>query len=115
MELAFKSASDLAEQLITLSTSILALTITFSKDVLKEVQNKFIRNLKISWLCYLFCIILGIWTLMAITGTMAAINQQQIFIDFNVRIPAALQIISFITGTIFVIRYGVMSLNKRKE
>lgn len=32
----FQSANDLAKQLITLATGILALSITFTKDILKD-------------------------------------------------------------------------------
>jgi hypothetical protein len=115
-ELAFKSASDLAQQLITLSTSILALTITFTKDILKNPSQKSIASIKIAWLVYLLSIIFGIWTLMAVTGTLAPINHQdcnpKLQIMGNIRFPAALQIISFIIGTALIIWYGFSSLRK---
>jgi hypothetical protein len=39
VRMAFEFASDLAKQLITLATGILALTITFTKDLVKHVPE----------------------------------------------------------------------------
>ena len=114
-KLAFEFASDLSKQLITLSTGILALTITFTKDTM-GVAGKPIRLLLFSWVSYLVSIFFGIWSLMALTGSLAplaVIDPNAVpVIDFNVRLPSALQIISFIFSTALIIRFGWISLKK---
>lgn len=64
----FNSASELATQLITLATGILALSITFVKDVVKN--GSVVKwPLKTAWFIYLLSIVLGMWVLMAVTGS----------------------------------------------
>ncbi len=65
---AFDFASDSTKQLITLSTAILALTITFNKDVLHSVGPKAPIILTAAWTVYLLSICFGIATLLALTG-----------------------------------------------
>lgn len=69
----FASANDLAKQLITLATGILALSITFIKDVLKNNGQVITWPLKSAWVLYLFSMVSGIWEMMAITGSIFAI------------------------------------------
>lgn len=113
IKLAFEFASDLSKQLITLSTAILALTITFTKDIL-GVKGKPIHLLLISWIFYLVSIFFGIWSLMALTGTLVPVDNadsnEVTELGFNVRLPAALQILTFILSTALIIRYGWISL-----
>ena len=87
----------------------------FTKDILKGVDNKQKTFLIISWLLYLFSIIFGIWTLMAITGTLSSARFQgpeKISIMTNIQLPAALQIITFVLGIINTIWYGASSVKK---
>ena len=67
---AFDFASDSTKQLITLSTAILALTITFNKDVLQSVSSSSINTLISAWIVYLVSIFFGVLTLLALTGTL---------------------------------------------
>lgn len=119
IELAFKFASDLSKQLITLSTGILALTITFTKDLLGRVPRKKVWTLKFSWIAYLSSIFCGIWHLMALTGTLVQItpSNDPLSIGWNARLPASLQILTFLFATVLIMYYGVVSLDisKRKS
>jgi len=73
---AFDFASDSTKQLITLSTAILALTITFNKDVLHNVSAGTRIILTCAWFVYLLSICLGISTLLALTGTLDPIKRR---------------------------------------
>lgn len=109
----FASANDLAKQLITLATGILALSITFIRDVLKNNSVVITRPLKYSWFLYLFSVVFGIWEMMAITGSIFAYvpsAAQTAPYGTNVRIPALLQILAFLLATIFLIVYGAKML-----
>jgi hypothetical protein len=114
-KLAFEFASELSKQLITLSTGILALTITFTKDIV-GVAGKPIRLLLFSWVLYLVSIFFGIWSLMALTGSLAPLEiidpKLEPAIDFNVRLPSSLQVITFIFSTALIIWFGWVSLKK---
>jgi ketosteroid isomerase-like protein len=66
---AFDLASDSTKQLITLSTGILALTITFGKDVYQGFPTATKDILMDAWIGYLVSIVFGIFVLFALTGT----------------------------------------------
>jgi ketosteroid isomerase-like protein len=67
---AFDFASESVKQLLTLSTAILTLTITFGKDVFQSVSAEAKENLTYAWIIYLVSIFFGIMTLLALTGTL---------------------------------------------
>lgn len=119
---AFDFASDTTKQLINISTGIIALMVTFSKDILGNatVPNKTL--LVITWGFYLISIILGILTLMALTGTLQpklqAYTTQTIDININnsnIRLFSSLQIIFFIIAIILTIIFGYHSLNSNNN
>lgn len=74
---AFDFAVDLTKQLITLSTVIITLTVTFSKDIIGVVDNSNRYLLLISWIVFIFSILLGVLTLMALTGNLDPIPEKQ--------------------------------------
>lgn len=113
----FRSANDLVKEMITLATGILALSITFTRDVVKTTNPSAIRLLKLSWIFYLLSVCFGIWAMMAVTGMIFKFGQQgrdAILADpfGSSSIPALLQILSFITATILIINFGGKALSK---
>lgn len=109
----FASANDLAKQLITLATGILALSITFIKDILKNNGQVITRPLKYAWFLFLFSVAFGIMEMMAITGSISEFGSNptpHTIFDTNVRLPSFLQILTFLSGTIFLIVYGAKML-----
>ena len=102
---AFDFASDLAKQLITLSTSIVTVTLLFSEHFPRSEWAK------TAWVCYLLATLCGIWSLMALTGTIADASESfstASIYKSNVRIPATLQIVFFglasLSTLVFVLR-----------
>ncbi len=118
VKMAFEFASDLSKQLITLSTGIIALTITFAKDILGPTSKSGSRLLLFSWIGYLLSIVFGIWCLMALTGSLAPMAmpdaKQGLRIDFNARLPSACQILTFIVSTALAVAFGASYLRKSK-
>lgn len=114
--LAFTFAADLAKQLMTLSTGVMALSITFTKDLVERSPPSALRWLRVSWALYLASLLFGVWTLMALTGSLAPIQTEQNeipdTIGSNVRIPAALQISAFLAATVCVVLFGWRALIK---
>lgn len=128
---AFDFAADTTKQLITLSTAIIALTITFSKDIIGAANIANSTSIFWAWGLFIASVIFGIWTLMALTGTLQPMKkaktdeetesettnkEEQININgSNVKLPAGLQILSFIAALVFTVSFGITSINSRKE
>jgi len=110
---AFASASDTAKQLITLASAILALEVTFAKSILDAKLDLDARHLlAASWILFLVSVIAGVWTLLALTGSLG--NQQSLtpktIYGANVRIPATVQILLFLGGLGFSVWFGIRAL-----
>jgi hypothetical protein len=112
IQLAFQFASDLAKQLITLASAIIALSVTFAKDLLKSPTHLQTRLLQFSWVCYILSVIAGVWSLMALTGSLAPIQVSGPLtsIGANARLPAMFQICLFVLGTGLFLWLGIVSL-----
>ncbi len=111
----FQSANDLAKQLITLATGSLALSITFTKDILKTNVPVVTWPLKIAWVAWLLSVCFGIWTMMALTGRVFEITgnseaSKSVGYATNVSIPALLQIVMFVLGIALLILHGAKML-----
>lgn len=109
----FDFAADLVKQLITLSTAIIAITVTFAKDIFGVSGSCVSEWLIAAWVMFFICIFFGIWTLMALTGTLNSPDQTQKSLTIqglNCRVPAGLQILAFLFGLAFTITYAVKSL-----
>jgi hypothetical protein len=102
---AFDFAADLTKQLITLSTGIITVALLFGEKFPHE------QSAKAAFIFYTLSTICGVWTLMALTGTLAPVNEKvsdDLTLGGNVRLPSALQILTFGAASVctlcFVIR-----------
>lgn len=113
-EKSFDFAADVSKQLITLSTAIITVTITFSKDILGGVTDTNKYWLLVAWGMFVVTIFFGVWTLMALTGSLEPIEGNDIdapsINSKNIRIPACLQVFFFIVALILTIVYGFKSI-----
>lgn len=81
-----KGGSEIAKQLITLSVGMVALTITFLKDIVDPAATggRGVPLLMIvAWGHYLVCILASVATLMGICGAMTVLDQKAM--NLNVR------------------------------
>lgn len=133
---AFDFASETTKQLLTLSTGIVALTITFAKDILIAVPFSAKLFLMAAWGVYVVSLLFGISTLMALAGELepppTEANEAGSEADANVntndndiqnasdnRVPSiwaksiklasTVQVITFLVATSFVVVSGVLS------
>ena len=100
-ELAFQFAKELSTQLITISSALIGVSVTFIKDLKTDEA----RWLRISSGLYIVGIVFGVWHLMALTGTLESLSAPgATFGTFkpNTQIPVGGQILSFVAGTIFL-------------
>jgi hypothetical protein len=120
IQLGFNFAKEIATQLITLSTGLLALSVTFTKDILKGVPKGQEKTLKIAWGVLVCSIIFGIWTLSALTGTLMPADPSKrpnpLRFDGNVRGPATGQLGTFLLGTAMLVwAYGKAAMSHGAE
>src|SRR5947209_20194535 len=135
---AFDFASDSTKQLITLSTGIVTLTITFGKDVFQNVPFYAKVLLVIAWVIYLLSIIFGILTLLSLTGTLEPVPDPSAAAGGGGRVPplplgdvpagasavpepsirhgtitgfSILQILTFLGATILIVVIGFASIS----
>ena len=109
---AFEFAQEVAKQLITLATAVIAITLTYSKDFATHATGNTRHLVTFSWYFLLISVLFGLWTLMALTGnleTAAANNTAPSIRTPNVTIPACLQILCFLIGMLLVILFGVFA------
>ncbi len=115
---------DLVKQILTLSTGIIAITITFSKDFISidKISANSQYLISVSWILFLVSIVFGILALMAISG----LNIQLIWgkrkvevYDNNGTYPKefkscmlffASQIIFFLLALVLIVFYGLKLL-----
>ena len=109
---AFESAADTSKQLITLATGILALEITFAKDVIQNLNGSTKCFIGVSWILLLLSIAMGVWTLLGITGSLgrkAPLSPQSISGE-TIRYPAIIQILLFLAGLLLMVWFGIKSV-----
>lgn len=115
---AFDFAADTVKQLITLATGIIAITITFSKDIIGASMLTNSTLIIISWALFICSILSGIIALMALTGTLQPMQNNTTatpnIYSKNVRNPTIAQIVLFFLGLIFTVIFGAISMNNNK-
>jgi hypothetical protein len=107
---AFESARDTAKQLIVLSTGVLALTVTFAKDFLKNVaEDKMLVHA--AWYVLLVSCAAGVWVLLAVTGTLGSRKRSSVshtdVYEPNISAPAVIQVLTFGFGLLLAVIFGV--------
>jgi hypothetical protein len=110
---AFDFAQDVTKQVLTLSTGIIALTITFFKDFANHAPHVAEILMGWSWIAYLASVVLGLWTLMALTGTLQPLHPGNVRPSIeraNVRLPALLQLVCFLIALILSVWSGIRTL-----
>jgi hypothetical protein len=111
-KLGFTFAKDFHALLITLSTGILTLTVTFLKDLAKGVPGGWKVSLGVGWVLLVASIVLGILSLMVLTGTLvpAEPRAEPIAISETLRQLGGAQVLTFLSGLAAVVIYGAASL-----
>lgn len=117
-EKAVDSAGETVRQVLTLATGVIALTVTFAKDII-EPGSAALPWMKWGWALFGISIFFGILTLMAIAGQLhaAATKNPPGTPDMyapNIRLFANLQIWLCFGALILTIRFGIIGMNERK-
>ncbi|RYZ25902.1 MAG: hypothetical protein EOO10_17040 [Chitinophagaceae bacterium] len=113
----FEFANSLTTQLITLSTVLIGLSVTFTEKF--DVQSSKVF-LVISWTSLFVSILFGILTLMALSGTIGKFkseednNDEPNIYKKNITRPSILQIVFFVLGVLLLIIYSTSFQFKNK-
>jgi hypothetical protein len=109
---AFQSVNDSFKQMMTLSTGVLTLEITFLKDIIKNLSHAAYLSLGLSWFSFLISLLAGIAGLLAITGSLSKtdnLTPASVY-GTNIRFPAMFQVIFFGLGMFFTVVFGIFLL-----
>ena len=112
---AFDFASDTTKQIISLSTGILALSVTFSEELLGDT-GEFPKNLLIgAWVIFIISIFFGLLTQMTLTGTLDPREKYKektslSINNWNIKIFSICQVIFFFIAIIITVLFGYQSL-----
>lgn len=103
----FQFAKETVTQLLTLATGMIGISVTFSKDVRSRIKSGERTLLFRSWIVLLVSVVFGVWTLLALTGTLTQpkVSDDAIY-GFNVTFPSIAQILSFLIGVLMLIRHA---------
>jgi uncharacterized membrane protein len=110
IEKAFDYAADATKQILTLSTAVISATVLLSRDYVRALPFFTKASLVFSWFVYLFSAFCGVWTLLALTGTLERSYSRNSRITLyapNIQTPLLLQIFSFLLATLLVIMFGI--------
>lgn len=112
IEKAFDFAQETTKQVITLSTGIIALSVTLLKDVFAESASAFQGALLVAaWVAYLISIIAGIATLQSLTGNLERTTSGTPSVySTGIRIVSGVQLVLFLIGTALMVWFGALGL-----
>lgn len=111
LQLGYEFARGLGEQLISLSTAIVALSATFTKDIVKRIPPKRAHLLGAAWCLYVVSVLFGIVHIMALTGELAPTTPRELQgIGPFPRALALGQVMAFFAATFTILLYGMVAL-----
>ena len=102
----FEAARDSTKQFLTLSTGIIALTVTFGGNFLSTAHTFYRLAAIFAWLSFFLSVFFGLWTLLSLTGTASKEDSQVSIWSGNVRIPALGQVLTFLIGLFLTVIFG---------
>jgi hypothetical protein len=118
-----KASADIAKQIITLSTGAVAFTVTFLDKFTAQSSGPFKSvppSLYVAWVFFGLSVLSSLWTLMAITGTLTALDRKvngwSLSKDQadaangaggNVQMPALVMLATFLLAIIAMIGTGI--------
>lgn len=109
---AFASAADICKQLITLATGVLALEITFVKDIAPHPGNLDVWLLESSWTMLSISVLAGLTALMALAGSAGQDTPPKASAIYgsNVKFPMLVQILGFVIGLVLSVVFGMRGI-----
>ena len=113
--MSFEFAQHLTIQLITVSSGLIVLGVTFFEKIQPDAMPKYAEwFLIVAWMSLGISILGGFWSFMAQTGTLSKPNEENPNLyGPNIILPASIQVIAFVGGIVSTILYGACALLAR--
>ena len=107
----FEYAKEMTTQMITLSTAVIGVSVTFAKDVEIGISGKKRLFLFLSWGAFLVSILFGILTLGSLTGLLAqnAVVSPKDVYDESVKFKSMAQWGVFLVGVLLLILDAILT------
>jgi len=115
--LGFELANEHAKQLITLSTGVIAISVTFLNER-RDLLGRWSRWLAATWMLHLAAIICGICAMSALTGQlipMHAASKAPETIGGSARLFAFVQLLTFFGGMVAFTVFGIGTMRHAAE
>ena len=109
-KLAFSLAGDSVKQVLTLSSAMLAFTVTFSTDVTEGATAADERWLWATWALLAVSILAGVVTLLSLVGVLGSPDSTPDVYADGVRKVAGAQMLAFAAALIAAAAFGVFAL-----
>ncbi|HET7231046.1 MAG TPA: hypothetical protein VFJ16_13630 [Longimicrobium sp.] len=116
------SSSDLLKQMVSLSTIVLGVTLTFWKESNAAIPNRWRWPLPLSWISFFAAIVCGVVAMMFLTGSLHdaihhpdVVQKRDALLDPMVQVFAAIMQVAFLLGTILTVFYGFLALKYRDD
>lgn len=107
---AFEFAKETVCQLLTLATALIGVSVTFAKDLKPAANNSDRKWLGWAWGILLISVVFGIWTLLALTGSLGrGQDSPSVIYETHVTMPSMLQIVTFLVGVLLLIVHAFKS------
>ena len=107
---AFDFAQESTKQILTLSTAILTLTITFQRDIVGPAAAGDRWILTVAWIAYLVSIGFGLATLLNLAGNLEKpTNDTPSIYRPSIILFSVLQVLTFSVGMLFTLWFGIVS------
>ena len=110
-KLAISTSTDSIKQVLTLSAGILTFSVTFSKEIAKGATEGDQFWLRATWVLLGVAILGGVWALLALTGIIGKQSSALDIYSGNLRLPAAIQMLSFALALISLALFGLFAFS----
>ncbi|MET7888626.1 hypothetical protein [Streptomyces avermitilis] len=108
-KLALAAASETSKHVLTLTTAVVTITISLAKDIVGKASRSDLMWLQWAWLAHAVSVLAGVLVLLALAGTVDEGDETRSIYSANIRLPAAMQMVFFGVGVVFVAVFGVLS------
>jgi hypothetical protein len=112
VEMSFSFAQETTKQILTLSTAVVAFTVTFSKDFVAGAPYDARAYITASWILFLLSIFFGLMTLCALTGVLGSTKLEgppRVY-RIGIRLMASAQILLFTGGLALQVLFAYSEL-----
>ncbi|WP_221357631.1 hypothetical protein [Streptomyces beigongshangae] len=106
---ALAAASETSKHVLTLTTAVITITVSLTKDLIGEAAPSALVWLRLAWLSHAVSVLAGVATLLALAGTVDEADSTRSIYSTNIRLPAAVQMTFFGLGLALVVVFGVLA------